>query len=399
MESIFRPPKPQTESTQEARDTSLETLVSTTIKTLERIQIEAENLLLENPYRAINLIGYGGKDATQFDRYLHSESFNVFNSALETIDASLRAAGDNEEKASLLESREELFSAMEKVEAISIVAKNAVEGIESRIRNAPLRAERGVEDASITKDQLIEMNRSTIEQEHETLWDSDSLKDLSLEEYTKNMETQGSGRYFLHAFPEVSLKKGHIANGVGGDALLGGFEISRDHGRQINFTCEDENKEINQFYSQFSEGVTGGVLYPAEALLTNYAYTNLPYRKDLKWTSSEWRIIGPGKNPKSPLHVVPLNLGICFFDKENEEKVKNYIEALPEHLRPNRVLFHEQGMNAALREFLSTMKKPSGLPRIARTVDYISSEESIPVFGSTLALKKLSETLDTLSIP
>ena len=242
--------------------------------------------------------------------------------------------------------------------------------------------ERGIERSFTTADQIVKMNRATIEQRDEKVWDATEIAKLDIDGLKQRMEASGSGRYFLHAFPQVSLENGHITNGIGGDALLGGFKQSRDYGRAINFTAEHGSEHATQFYLGLGGGIGGGVLYPAEVLLQNYAFLNLPYLEDLRATSGEWRVFGPINNPTSQLHVIPLNLGVCFFRKEGEGKVREIISAMPEKDRPNKVIFYEGSYNDGLRDFLSRMPAPRGLPRISRPLEIIDTEESTPIFGT-----------------
>ena len=292
------------------KEREIEAATDVAIAAIEKRVSEANTISNENPYRARASFGY--TDVLKETLY-RSEIYEWFDGALKKIDDVLSILGTDPKRHPLFAARKKLLDAYSTVEASTQNIQSTIRRDEDAIYHSRLLPERGVENAFVTQRQIVEMNRATPEQAEDATWDSVSVAKLNTEALVNKMETEGSGRYFLHAFPQISLEKGHIANAIGGDALLGGFQMSRDRAGVINFTAEHGDEHSTQFYLQFGNGVGGGVLFPSEVLLQNYTFINLPYAKDLKWTSSEWRMYGPPNNPKSPLHVIPLNQGICFF--------------------------------------------------------------------------------------
>ena len=376
---VREPSNDQGHTPESSPETEIESAAASAISIIESRVSVAKSTEGENPYRARSTFGYA--DLIQEDLY-RSEVYGVYNRAMQKIDGYLRTLTTNAQEHPLFATRKKLVDAYSGVETSAGDVQTVIKQSEDSIYQSSLIPERGVENAFVTKRQIVEMNRATPEQSDESVWDAASVAKLSTEELVARMESQGSGRYFLHAFPEISLEKGHIANAIGGDALLGGFQVSRDRAGVINFTAEHGNEHSTQFYLQFGNGVGGGVLFPAEVLLQNYAFINLPYAEDLKWTSSEWRVHGPRNNPRSPLHVIPLNQGICFFRREDEARVNELVSQLPENIRPNKIVFCDGSVPDGLRDFLSKMKKPSGLPRTSRPIEIIATENGIPVFGT-----------------
>lgn len=361
---------------------SLEWLADTTERSLQDAATAAAVLQEEDPYRARVLLGP--------DIMYESQNFRLYMDALNAVDSVIVRAGLEEQKTHpLWISRQRIVAAYLKVESLAKQLSAKLHDLNLKISTAPIIVERGVEGRFVTGEQIVRMNEKSSERPQET-WDLGPLMDMDLPAFTEHINNEGSGRYFLHAFPEVSIRNGHIADALGGDALLGGFESSRDRG-PINFTAEEGTEHATQFYLGLGAGIGGGVLYPAEAILQNYAFINLPYLKNLTSTSSEWRIYGPTDNPASPLHVVPLRLGVCFFASEDETRVRELLAALPENIRPNKVVFHPEGYNAAMREYVRELKKPVGLPRISRSLDIIETIENAPIFGTSKVKREWHE--------
>ncbi len=301
---------------------------------------------------------------------------------------------DHTQEAKIKDIRSQLISYLSQLEDITNMIITESDKIREDIIKCTFKidAERGVSQEETVKNINL-INEQTGWVSETDSWSSQKVQEMSTEELTEHINRVGSGRYFLHSFPKVSLKNGVICTGIGGHHQLGGFETIRDGpgGIDIDFSCEHDMENAG-FYGTISE-FEGNIFFSAEVILENYAFINLPYSlaykgKERDWTSSEWRLYGPPTNPMSRLHIVPLRLGICFFSDKYREDVEQIISRLPIEQQPNKIIYHSDYPHVALQDLLKRLPSKKGLPRLSEPIQRIGKiGNDIPVFGT----KKVAE--------
>lgn len=351
-----------------------------------------EVLLQDNPYRLAKDVGisqdgiYSNKDVIEALRTAMYEYAQEINNR------------EGDERAHMRDDQYHIaVDYAKKLFEIRDAIQSHIEEINSDIIESTVDPERDCDELQ-TKKFIIKMNKDSAHYP-EDCWSPEKLMDMSMEEYLKHVAKYSSGRSFCHVFPLISFKKGEIVTGVGGTHRSEeGFERVREGASsiQINFTPERVDQETNTYdhrnYIGLKDG--GDVYYPAEVILDNYAFLNLPYVKEgnqSDWVSSEWRNVAPPENPGSQLHAISLKLGIVFFDKSFEKEYEKMITENPE-LKLPRVVFvsdYERegdplGLNQLLEES-GVNKKAGDLPHIANIIRPIDKINGISVFGTAKA--------------
>jgi len=262
--------------------------------------------------------------------------------------------------------------------------KAKIANLETAITMSDIEPERNVTALETAKN-IIEINRQTVKVP-ERIWDMAGIEDLSTDQVVALINAQGSGRYFLHSFPEISIQNGYITTGVGGGGEFA--SVRGDSSDHINFTCEQPlSRGIRPFYGTLGN-LTGGVFYPAEVMLENYPFINLPYSRS-SGTSSEWRSYAPSDKPKSTTHHIPLRAGVCFFADTDRTKIEELINQLPENERPNKIVWYRESegeqRDQALTTFLQGLKEFTDLPHLSSHIEIIDTKNGMPVFGTPKA--------------
>ncbi|MFA7208684.1 MAG: hypothetical protein WC120_00205 [Parcubacteria group bacterium] len=272
----------------------------------------------------------------------------------------------------------------QKINIISEAVKLAIAQIERELWNCEISPERNI-SVDETRQNMLSICRKS-EQYADGLWNLDEIAKSTADELVVHINTNGSGRCFLHSFPEISIENGYITTSMGAGE---NFKHVRGDSRcWINFSCESSVSGYDKsFYGTLNTKLSGGVYYPAEVILENYPFINLPYDdgKDHAkiWTSSEWRSYAPRDNAKSKFHRIPLNLGICFFSLDDRDTVEKYINALPDSQKPNKIIWYSgQEEVEALTSLLKKIKTPDDLPHLTSPIKIIQVDDGLTMFGT-----------------